>query len=445
MNHPWLRFLPRFIQTKLEGRDSLKKIISNTGWLFADRILRIIGELVVGIWLARYLGPDKFGLFSYAIALVTVFSAIARLGLDQIVVRELVQNPSCQYKTLGTTFFLKLVGGIATLLLAMLALYSLQPNDRETIVLVSIIGSGIIFQSFDAIDIWFRAQLRSKYTVIARDTAFLTVLAFKIILIQLQASLIMFAWASLAEMVFYAMTLVIVYQVGGQNLLKWSFSKKQAKALLNDSWPLILSSITIMIYMRLDQIMIGQMIGKESLGIYSAAVRISEGWYFIPQAISTSFMPSLVAAKEQSEGNYYQRLQFLFDLVVIIGYLVAGLVTISSGYIINLLYGEAYREASLILSVHVWAGLFVSLGVARSLWTTTENLTKYALATTLTGAVFNVMANYILIPKYGIVGAAVATLISQILVSWLLNVIRKQTRVIFTMQLKSLLLHRVTP
>lgn len=390
----------------------LRKIISNTGWLFADRILRLGVGLSIGVWIARYLGPGQFGLYNYALAFVALFSAIATLGLDGIVVREIVRDPSCKDEVLGTAFVLKLISGSGTLLLTIGAITLLNPDDYLTRWLVGITAAGTIFQAFDTIDFWFRSQVQSKYTVYARNTAFVFITFIKVVLIQVQAPLLAFAYAGLLEVVLGAMGLTIVYRMNRFFFNKWRVSFLRAKELLKDSWPLILSGVMIMIYMRVDQIMLGEMVGNQAVGIYSAAVRLAEAWYFVPAAIVLSVFPSIVEAKKINEALFYSRLQRLYSLMALLSYLVAVPATFLSNWLIQVLYGPEYSEAGSMLAILIWSGLFTSLGVARSSFLTTMNWTKLHFMTVSIGCIINVALNLILIPIYEGMGAVIATCFS---------------------------------
>ncbi len=409
MDQSFIKYLPRFIRTKIEGRYILQKTISNTGWLFADKVIRIGVGLFVSVWIARYLGPEQFGILSYAIAFVALFSAFATLGLDGIVIRNIVRDPSCKEETLGTAFVLKFFGGIVTLLLTLVTIFVIRPDDSLTHWLVGIIAAGIVFQAFDTIDLWFQSQVKSKYTVYAKNTAFLVMSMVKVVLILNRAPLIAFAWAGIAEIALGSVGLVVAYRVKGHYIKAWSARVGLAKVLLKDSWPLILSGIVTMIYLRIDQVMLGEMVGNEEVGIYSAAVWLAEVWYFIPMAIVSSVFPSIVEAKAISDALFYERLQKLYNLMALTAYIIALPVTFIAGWLIEISFGVAYSKAGLMLAVLIWAGLFVNLGVARSAFLTAMNWTKIHFMTVFLGCLINVALNYILIPLYGGMGAVIAS------------------------------------
>jgi O-antigen/teichoic acid export membrane protein len=412
MDSIWIDFFPAFIRRRLQGRLNFQKTISNTGWLFFDKIFRMGVGLFVGAWVARYLGPEQYGLFSYALAFVALFSAIATLGLDGIVIRNIVSDPSCIEGTLGSAFVLKLLGGVAAMLLCISAIILLRHGESLVCWLVGIMAAGMIFQALDTIDYWFQSQIQSKYVVYAKTTAFSLISVIKIALILIAAPLIAFAWAGLAEIALASIGLIIVYQSRGYSIKSWLANFTYAKNLLKDSWPLILSGIIGMIYLRIDQIMLGQMVGEHELGIYSAAVRLAEAWYFVPMAVFASVFPRVVEAKALGEEHFYKRLQEFYNLMALMGYLVAVPVTLLAGRIINIIFGSAYSMAGPMLGVLIWAGLFVNLGVARSSFLMSMNMTMVHLMTMVFGAVVNVVLNLLLIPKYGGMGAVIASLFS---------------------------------
>jgi PST family polysaccharide transporter len=423
---------------------NLRKVIGNTGWLFTEKIVQMFLGLLVGLWIARYLGPERFGRFNYAIAIVGLFVPFAKLGLDNIVIRNLARDISNKNEALGTAFILKFVASILTFFITFGVVFfstsNGSPNYQETLWLVGIVATGAIVQSFDIIDYWFQSQVQSKYSVWARNAAYVLINGVKIVLIQIKAPLVAFAAAMVVEYIMSAIGMVIAYRLTGNLIKGWQVNFRYAKLLLKDSWPLIFSGIVIMIYMRIDQVMLGQMVGDESVGIYSAAVKISELWYFVPGAMVNSVFPLIVQAKEISEAVYYKRLQQLFTTVSALAYVVAIPVTLLSTPIVILLYGNNYVEAGAILNIHIWAGLFVSLGVARETWITTEGLMKFSAATAAVGAVVNIVLNYFLIPYYGGLGAAIATVISQIVSAYAVGAFYPPTRKIFLHQTKAILL-----
>ncbi|MGI0480111.1 flippase [Geminocystis sp. CENA526] len=425
--------------THLKNNPELLKIVGNTGWLFFDRILRMGIGLLIGVWVARYLGVEQFGIFNYALAFVILFISISTLGLPSLVVRTITENPEDKDTILGTTFLLQIGGGIASLIISVLTIFLLKPDDYLTIYLVAILGSMGIFRAFETIDLWFQSQVRSKYTVLAKNTAFIMVGMLKIILIYLNAPLIAFAWATLAEFIIAGIGLIIVYECQGYSLKLWRWSFSLAKKLLKESWPLILSGLTVMIYMKMDQIMLGFMIDANAVGLYSSATKISEAWYFIPTAIVSSVSPGIYQAKKDGdEALYYQKITKVLRFLNIVAISISIPMTILSKPLILLLFGQEFSPAGTILAIHIWTSVFVFMGQGTFPWFIAEGLNDLSFRRTFLGAISNVILNLILIPLYAGIGAAIATIISQAIASFLSNATHPKTRKIFKVQLRSM-------
>jgi len=427
----------------LQKNQGFMKYFRNTSWLFGEKILRMVVGLFVGIWVARYLGPEQFGLFSYAQSFVGLFTAIATLGLDGIVVRELVKDPSRRDELIGTAFWLKLMGAVAVLLVLAIAV-NFTSNDTATNIIVFIIASATVFQAFNVVDFYFQAKVMSKYIVFANVISLFLSSIVKIILILNEAPLIAFAWVVLFDSAVLAFGFIYFYVknrrhsvLDTESNFAWTFNKSTAISLLKDSWPLILSGIVISIYMKIDQVMIMQMLDAEAVGQYAAAVRISELWYFIPMVIASSLFPAIINAKKVSEELYYARLQKLYDLMVWMAIAIALPMTLLSDWVVNLLYGEQYNQAGSVLMIHIWAGVFVFLGVVFSKYLTAQNWTKKSFYRALLGAISNIVLNYILIPIYGINGAAVATLLGQFIANYIYDFFDKDLYAQLKMKTKS--------
>jgi O-antigen/teichoic acid export membrane protein len=388
-----------------------KRYFANTSWMMAEKIIRMAAIVFVGVYVARYLGPERFGLLNYAISFVALFSGIATLGLDGIVVRNLLQNSKDRARLLGTAFTLKVVGAIVLFVAVSATLY-LTPHDTSTSPMILIIAGGMLFKSFNVIEFYFQSTVQARFTTISQFCALVVSSLVQIGLILRHASLVWFAWALVLENVTMGVLLVFMYLKNRSRISKWRFKWQLGVHLLRDSWPLALSGLMIMIYMRIDQIMIKEMLDAKALGYYAAAVRLSEAWYFIPMTITASIFPAIMNAKKISDGVYYDRLQKLFNLMLWIALAVVVPTTFLAEYAITLLYGENYIPAAGVLRIHIWSGIFVFLGVAVSKYLLAENLVMVSFGQAVTGCIANIILNVILIPSYGIKGAAWATLVS---------------------------------
>lgn len=392
--------------------------------------------LVVGLWVARYLGPEQFGAWNYAIAFAAFFGAFAGLGLDNIVVRNLVREPDRRDEFLGTAFWLKLGVGLAATLLSIVAFVWMEPENPLALPLIALSSIGIVFQSFGVIDFHFQSRVQSKYTVYAQNLAFLLVAVLRVVLVKMEAPLLAFAFAGAFEMLIGATFLVVVFRKYGMGMRGWLFRGRVAVELLRDSWPLVLTGLAAMVYMRIDQVMIGNMLGNREVGLFSAAVRISEIWYFVPMAIVSSFYPAIVEARARDGRAYMARLQALNDGLFLLGLVVAVGMSFASAPLVRLLYGASYDGAGPILVLHVWTGVAICVGAASSCWTLTENVQRINLYKALLGCGSNVLLNLWLIPRHGVQGAAVASVIAQCLACF--SFFDRGTFAMFRMQMRSM-------
>jgi PST family polysaccharide transporter len=426
------------VSNVLKKRPLFRRIVSNTAWLFADKVIRLGVGVVVSVWVARYLGPERFGLFNYAIAFVSLFTIASTLGCENILIRELVRRPDQRRELLGTVFTLRLSASVVTASLSVATIFFIPAEEPLARWLVAILAGGVIFSSADVIDQWFQSQIQSKYAVFARNTAFLLTAGFRILLIQVHAPLIAFAWANFLEAALAAAGLATIYVRRGHSMRAWRFRWPEGVFLLRESWPLILANLAIITYLRIDQIMLKEMLSESAVGIYSAAQRLSEVWYFIAMAINASVFPAIVALLATSRDACYRRLFDLFSLMSALAVTIAIPLTFLSGPLIHLVYGRQYAGAGPVLAVHIWAALFVFWGVVGDSWFLAEGLVRFLLLKTVAGAVIKVGLNLLLLRRFGPVGAASATVFTQGLVAWLANAPLVRTRPIFVLQIKSL-------
>lgn len=418
-------------------RPGLYQVLSNTVWLFGDKLLEVGFGLLVGVWVARYLGPEQFGTYNFAISFAVVFSQIGKLGLDSLVVRELSKHGEDKHKIIGTSFFLQLAGSAVCSLLPVALIFWVKPEDVIVHALVAIISFSSLFNSFNVINLWFQSQLQAKNSVIARRTVYIILLVARVILIKINASLVFFGCLFLAEVFLNAAMLALIYHRTGEKIFFWRFSSPLAKKLLHESWPLIFAGLTVYMYSKIDQVMLGTFMADQSeLGYYSVAVKLSEFFDFIPLILSSTLLPKLTQRKFGG-GNYLQGLQVFFDIMFLSWLMVAVPVSIFSGRIVDLLYGPAYGKAGAILAIYVWAQFGTNFGVARSSFLVIEGKTKISLSLSVLGAVTNILLNLYTIPRYGAMGATLSTLFTYFLVTIGINFILQDLRPISWMIVSS--------
>lgn len=431
-----------FLKDKLKQNPELSKIITNINWLFFDKAIQMIVAFFVGVWVIRYLGPERYGVLSYVVAFVALFGFISKLGMDGVAVREFVKNPKKKREIFWTLCFLRVIAGFFAFISSVTVIFFIKQGDALIFWLAVIIALGFIFQVSDIFDFWFQSQVASKYAVYIRSAVTILSGAIRIALVLMKSSLFAFAWVMLLEVVLTFVGFVVIFLKKKEKISVPKIDFSIGKQILSDSWPLILSGVAVTIYMKIDQIMIGSMLNNELLGNYSAAVSLSEMWYFFPTVIASSVFPAVLYARKHDESLYIKRLQDLYDLMMWSSVAFAVPVSIFSKNIISLLFGQQYDQAALVLSIYVWAGVAVSLGVASSNYLIAENLTKVSFYRTFFGAVLNVFLNLILIPRYGIIGSAIATLASYTVATFSVIFFTK-SRETFIMLLKTLNLFRI--
>ena len=414
------------------------KYFKNTSWLFAEKILRMVVGLLVGVWVARYLGPEQFGLLSYALSFVGLFSIVATFGLDEIVVRELVKDESRRDDLIGTAFWLKLCGAFVVLLLLAFAVI-FTSNDNNTNTLIFIIASALIFQSFNVIDFYFQSKVMGKFIVYANLISLFVSSIIKITLILNDASLIAFAWVVLFDGFILACGFIYFFLIHStfkiNNLI---FYKSTAFDLLKDSWPLIFSGAVLMIQARIDQIMIKEMINSTEVGYYSAAIRLIEAFGFIPVMLKISLYPSILNSRKDSNELYQNRLLNFYRLNFLLFLAVAIPLFLFSEQIVNLLFGIEYQSVGILLSLMVIRLFFANMGVARSAYILNENLMVFSLITMTLGTITNIVLNYYWIPLYASKGAIIATIISFIVSIFVVDIFYAKTRNNVILQFKGI-------
>lgn len=409
----------------------------NTGWMFTEQFLRIIAGLFIGIWVAQYLGPATFGEYSYALSFALIFSTFAGLGLDAIVTRSIVHDPLNEEIYLGTAFWLKIVGALISFVLIVLTIPFAQVTPTTTLYIL-IIASGMIFQAFDVVKFYFQAKVLSKYVSICSITQILLSSIIKIYLIMTHADLLWFVIVVLMDQITLGLALFIAYSNVEKKFFFYKVDLTIAKNMLSSAWPLLGSAITFVIYIRIDQIMIAQMLDTAQVGYFSAAVRLTDVASAIPTIITTSLFPAILNAKKDSLSSYLSRIQNMHNILFYISLLIFLISFFFSKEIIHVLFGDAYAASAPVLSTLLCGNIFLTMAIVNYRILLAENLQIISMYRGIVGAVVNITLNLILIPKYGIQGAAFATLFAHATSGYLMIALDKRTRFIFLIQTKIL-------
>lgn len=416
-----------------------KKFLANTGWLVFDKVFHMLLSLVVTSMTARYLGTEGYGVINYGLSFINIFTIICKLGIDSIIVNELVKNKGKRDELLGTTLGLRLMSSLCSLIITYIAVIILKPGETVVLLITMIQSISLIFTAFDTVDFYFQSILKSKYTAWARSISYPLVCLFRLILVFLKADIRYFAGATVLDTLTIGIVLLLFYlkkESGG-----FKFSWITARYLLRYSKPFILANLLVTIYTQMDRIMVGTMANDAEVGIYSAAMTIANLWIFIPNAIIDSARPLIMEQKAMGkQGLYLMRYKQLYAGISWISLAAGIFFTVFSKPVIWIIYGEQYMTSVPVLMILIWSRWFSLLGVARNIWMVCEDKSRYVKWFIGIGAFLNVVFNYILIPIWGASGAAVATLVTELLSSFLIVGIVKETRPLFRIMVDAFLL-----
>lgn len=402
------------------------RVFKNASWIIICRIVQMTINLVVGMLTARYLGPDNYGVINYAGSVVAFVTPIMQLGINNILVQEIVNNPDDEGKILGTTIILNTISSILCILGVFIFARIANANEIETILVCLLYSTLLLFQAFEQIVYWFQAKLLSKYTSIVMFLAYLVIAVYRVFLLLSGKSVYWFAASHAIDYLLIAIGSLIIYRkLGGQ---VFSFSKETAKKLISKSYYYIISGMMVTIFAQTDKIMIKLMIGSENTGFYSAAITSAGISNFIFVAIIDSMRTSIYEGKKKSNEIFAKRLIKLYSIIIYFSLFQSMFMTLFSSIIIKILYGNQYYPSIATLRIVVWYTTFAYLGAVRDIWILAENQQKYLWKINMFGALANVLLNFVLIPKFGINGAAIASLLTQVFTNVILGYIIKPIR-----------------
>jgi len=421
---------PTYIKEKW-NHAGFQKYFQSTGWMFAARVLSMAVSFFTTVFVARHLGPENLGQLNYAVSFVGIFSFLASLGIDNVLYRDLIRHPDRKKEFLGSALLLKLAGGIATAVIVVVSAVFFAQNDVSR-VLILILSGTFLFNEFQIINFEFQARVKSKYPSIVIFLITIILNLLKILVIVAGKGVIYLAFVLLLEPILYALFYWFIYEKKiEERLFPWKFDAQIARQLLSDSWPLIFTSAFMLVYGRIDQVLIKYMMNASAVGIYSAAVTVAEVWYFIPGIIVSSLFPAIINSKKVSEKFYSARLQKLAFFLFICAVAICLPVTIFAPLAIQILYGKAFLGSVAILRIYVWAAVGTFLGILVDNYLIAENYRGILITRSFVPMIINIILNILWIPKYGIVGSAYATLLSYSLGPLIIFAFHKTRRQIF--------------
>ena len=392
-----------------------RKIIKNAGWIIGGQIGKSVIGFVISLLTARYLGPSNFGLINYAASIVTFVTPIMYLGLNGILVQEIINTPKEENKVVGTAIGISFLSSICCIIGIIVFISIANPNEKETKIVCLLYSTLLVFQSVDLIQYWYQAKLLSKYSSIVSLCAYFIVSIYKLFLLITRKSVEWFAVSNALDYLLISIALIIIYKK--LNREKLSFSIGIAKRMLSRSKYYIISDLAIVVFAQTDRIMLKLFIDDMETGYYSAAVVCAGLASFVFGAIINSMRPVIYEYKSTSYEKYEKLVVFLYNIVIYLSLLYSAFVTLFAPIIISVLYGDSYYPSIIVLQIIVWYCAFSYLGGARDIWILAENKQKHLVFINSVGAITNVLLNIWLIPLYGAVGASIASLITQFFVN----------------------------
>ena len=402
------------------------QVFANMRWLVSGRILQMAIALVINMITARYLGVNNYGIINYVASYVSFFTPICSLGLESIIIKELVDKPDKQGETIGTAMGMRVISSILSMAAILVFLVVLDNGNRVMLGVAFVQSMILVFNTADLFEFWYQSRLESKVSVSVRTVGYLITAVYKIAILVFQKCIYWFAFTNTLDMIIAFIFLMIVYKKsGGQKLV---FNINTGKKMLKISYNFIVSGLMVAVYAQMDKIMLGKMLDTYTVGLYSVGIYICSLWNFIPDSMIASLRPGVMEAKKVSEEIYRKKLKQMYALIIWISILYAACVCIFSKYIILILYGKEYLGARTPLMIAVWYCGFSLMGSARDVWIICEGHQKYSKWFALIGAVTNFGLNLLLIPRIGMIGAAIATLTTQIMTGFIVTLFFKNTR-----------------
>lgn len=399
------------------------RVAKNAFWIIGIQIVKSLLGLVISMITARYLGPANYGLFNYASSLVAFVAPIMYLGLTGILVQELINAQDEEGTVLGTAVIMSLVSSVLCIAGLLGFVFVANQGETETIIVCAFYSVLLIFEGIDLIQYWFQAKLQSKYSSLASLVAYVVVSFYKIFLLVTAKSVRWFAISSSVEYFAVAIGLYYLYKrLGGQKLC---FSWNKARQMLSRSHYYIVADMMVAIFAQTDRIMLKLMVDNTATGYYSAAVACAGMTSFVFSAIIDSFRPLIFEKKKLDEAQFEKNMCRLYSIIIYLSLAQSLCMSLFAPLIIKIIYGSAYGPAASALSLVVWYTTFSYLGAVRNIWMLSENLQRYLGPINIIGALSNVVLNLIIIPIMGIMGAALASIITQFFTNVLLGFIIK--------------------
>ena len=405
---------------------SSKKIISNSAWVIIQHIYSMLTSLIIVALIARHLGPADYGLINYCSSLIAMFTTLSGLGMDNLIVSEIIRNPEKEGGYLGSALVMRLAASFISypVILALIAV--MNPGNHTLFIVAALQALGMIFQTYEVLVYWFRIKLKMKYISIALVAAITVNTIFRIVLLINKATVEWFALSISVQALVGGFIIAAFFAKKSDVRLKAGF--RDARDLLKISYNCIISSMAIIIYMEVDKILLEKMTGSANVGIYSAAVVLATCWQFIPVTLIDSSRPVILEKRKTSHEAYIDQFKLLMAGVNLMAFVFALLMSCLGWFFIYFLYGRDYLGAFIPLIILSWSSFIGISGYTRTVWITGEGFYKYEKSYAVTAMILNILLDIVLIWQFGVIGAAVATLITYVYEVLIVPLFFRETR-----------------
>ena len=410
----------------------MNKALINTAWILGEKVMLALAGIFITVYVARYLGPSEFGLISLALAIVALITPMVKMGGDNVVFNRLARNRQSGLLLMAASTRVRAINFVIICTLLTIGAWFYFDTPKQMAVF-SIIIWGSFFTTNEIYSVFFNSSLDSKFNTVAQNIALGVGVALKFAFIKLGATVGFFAAANIIQ---WAVSYFIKQHLFRKKTrdIAHTFkarSRRHSRHIVQVGVPLAISSLSIALYTRTDQIMLGSMIDETHVGWYSAALTLSQGWMMFPMALMTSWMVGINQANRGNDAALFEhRIRRLFLGVFAVAIIPAIIMGVFREPIIELLYGEEYAPAASVLGVTVISSVFSVLGTSAFNVITVMGGYSFLLKKMLFVSALNIVLNYLLIPQYGLVGAAMSTLIAEILSAVVLNLFYRRGRVL---------------
>ena len=427
------------ILKKSKYSDTKKKMVKNAYWAIIGKVASMAASLFVGIIVARYLGPEQYGVMNYVISFVALFQILSTFGLDNIEIREEAKDNGAKDEIIGTAFRQRIILSIITILIIFIVTL-LKSMDGYTRLLIMLYSLSVIFGCFDVIRNYFTSIVVNEYVVKVSLVRLCITCTIKIILVYLHASLIWFIGTFVLDAMITAQGYGIAYKRKVGEMSLWKYDRNWSSFLLKQAFPLLLSGAAATIFLRIDQVMIGDMLDDTSVGYFSVAAKMAEIFIFIPTILIQTVSPVLIRIKKENEHEYLLKSQVFLDITVWLCIIISIALSLFSSIAISITFGQEYMSSIPILHILAFKIIPVALNVVSGQILIIDGKQKYFVLRSISGCIICVILNYIIIPVYGTIGVAVVAIITQFVAGCLIHIFIPQYRYVFFMQMKSIFL-----